>query len=63
MCEFEAVSRLWLQVYANSMFGEGATFVSVAKLAQEAAAEQKEDPTHLRDLIHIVFGISKVSSH
>lgn len=51
---------LWWQVYANSVFGEGATFESVAKLVQEAAAEQLVDPTRLRNLIHVVFGVSKV---
>ena len=49
-------------MYANSVFGEGATFESMAKLAQEAAAEQLVDPTRLRDLIHVVFGVSKVVS-
>lgn len=49
------------QVYANSVFGEGARFVSVANLVEETAAEHPEDATQLRDLMHIVFGVSKVS--
>ena len=35
-------------------------FVSIASLVAEAAAEKVEDETRLQDLIHIVFGVSKV---
>ena len=42
------------------MFGEGAEFVSVASIVEEAAARKLEDATRLQGLVHVVFGVSKV---
>ena len=45
------------------MFGKGATFTSAARVAASVAAKRPQDAGAIKELVHIVYGVSKVRCH